>query len=544
MATREQLEIEAAATLLLQEHLDAHTRDLITRWGTAWDNTHTELEAAVLDLTTNNIGGTVTRTAALRSARLQAATAALLQALATITEQTTANAQTIAHAVITNSANATQRMIAAGLPGVRLKELRTSLTAADPQQILQMLERTTKTMHKRAYTLSAEAEASIKAQVLKSITVGDNPRKAARDAVRGIEDLWNGGLARANTLARTEIIDSHRRAAAHVEQLNKDVLDSWEWVAHLGAGKRTCRACISMHGTKHAIDSPGPLGHPNCRCARVPVTKTWEELGFPGVKEATSKTPDADAWFAKLSENDQREILTDAGYEAWAKGRWPRSAWATRRDNNGEWRSSYQAARAPAGKPFERRPFKRDFPNASPTWYPRQITPERPDEIAKRVNPGYGKDQLRSYNCFNAVTAYIMRQRGWDVTALPAENKDGKTFDKVLSSWQRENGAKPRLLAAKASESLPAALKRLVEAGAIPAGASGIAQVQWSRHQRLGHVVIWEVLSKGQVRIIDPQTGAIDNGKYIEEGALSGATNLFFRTDDATFIGEPTDWME
>ncbi|WP_237222663.1 minor capsid protein [Rothia nasimurium] len=545
MASKEQLKAETKAQALLDANLDETTRRIVTAWAEAWDQIKGELETSLLELAAENTGGTISYPKLLRHQRLQAALTQMEATLDQLAEQTGTLTAQQAQAVAHNSTTATLAMTRAGLTGVTRAELRANLTAADPAQILAMARRTTEQITARTKALAVEAQKAIRRTMLKGIAVGDNPRKAARDAYRNIEDQWNGGLARAETIARTEMLDAHRKAAQQVEQANKDVLDSWEWVAHLG-DKRICRACLGMHGTRHAIDSPGPLGHPNCRCARVPVTKTWEELGFPGMREPQNATPDAEEWFENLPEAEQEAILGKAGLAAYREGRFPRSAWAARRDNGRDWRDSYQPAPVPGSRGYEPDAFRQAFPKAARGFYPRQITPERPDEAVKRVNPGYPADKYRRYNCFNAVTAYIFRRRGWDVTAQTAEHTHGKLFHFLLDAWSTTESGKerPKLYSARGSETLTDALDRAVGSGLFPAGSQGIAQVQWKIPGIPGHVLIWEVIKGGKVRIIDPQSGTIDNGKYTNHKAQKGASNLFFRTDNAYFTGEPTDWVE
>lgn len=544
MANKDQLRAEALAQALLDSQLDETTRYIVNAWATAWDEVKGELEASLLELILESDGDKVSYPKLMRHRRLQAAMTGMAGALDRIAQDTGVFAGQQAQAVAESSAAATLSMTRAGLTGVTRAELRASLTAADPAQILELARRTAQQITARTRKLAVEAQQAIRRTMLKGIAVGDNPRKAARDAFRGIEDTWNGGLARAETIARTEMLDAHRRAAQQVEQNNKDVLDSWEWVAHLG-DKRICRACLSMHGTRHAIDSPGPLGHPNCRCARVPVTKTWEELGFPGMREPESKTPDADAWFDALPEEEQVAVLGKAGLAAYREGRYPRSAWATRREND-DWRPSYQLAPVPGTRPYETDAFRQAFPKAARGFYPRQITPERMDEAVKRVNPGYLTDMYRGYNCFNAVTAYIFRRRGWDVTAQTAEHTKGKDFSLLHSAWSTDlaGRAKPRLFAAKKKESISEAITREVRNGTFPVGAQGIAFIQWEQLQDIGHVLIWEVIAGSKVKIVDPQNGTIDNGKHTNIQALRGPSNIYFRTDNAFYTGEPTEWVE
>lgn len=343
MATSDQLRIEAALDVILASALTDTERALVEAWGRTWDLLQPEVEAALLALAAEHAGGTITRTAVLRDARMQAALEAVYGALDDMAERAPGIAGTLLSGTVLAAADGNQAIIRAGLTGARRAELRSGVVGADAGQVAAIIERSTQQITSRNRHLAAEAQASIRQQIVRGVVVGENPRRAASLAVRDLEDAWNGGLTRARTIARTEMIDAHRTAAQRVEEANTDVLAGWEWVAHLG-DDRTCRACYGMHGTVHDTDQPGPQGHPNCRCARVPKTKSWEALGFEGMRDAESRTPDADAHFEALPETEQRAILTDAGYEKWLRGKYPREEWAARRVNKG-WRPSYQPSR-------------------------------------------------------------------------------------------------------------------------------------------------------------------------------------------------------
>lgn len=339
MPSRDQLRIETALDVILASALTDTERALVEAWGRAWDMVRPEVEAALLALAGEHAGGTITRTAILRDARMQAALEAVYGALDDMASRAPALAGTILTGVVGSVADGHRDIVQAGLSGALRAELRAGVVGADAGQVAAIIERSTQQITSRSRHLAAEAQASIRREIVRGVVVGENPRRAAALAVRGIEDVWNGGLNRATVIARTEVIDANRVAAQRVHGANADVLEGWEWVAHLG-DRRTCRACLGMHGSIHDLDSPGPLGHPQCRCARVPVTKSWEALGFEGMREPTDKTPDADAWFKALPEERQRDILTDAGYEKWRAGAYPREEWASRRTADG-WRDSY-----------------------------------------------------------------------------------------------------------------------------------------------------------------------------------------------------------
>ena len=126
---------------------------------------------------------------------------------------------------------------------------------------------------------------------------------------------------------------------------NLEVSTDHSYVAN-GYAVHNCRACLAMHGTEHDLDEPGPLDHPGGRCARVPRTKTWAELGITGVKDRKPAIQDAATFFNNLPETDQRAILGNRGYEAWKAGDYPMSAWSKRQSNTG-WRDSIVATQAP-----------------------------------------------------------------------------------------------------------------------------------------------------------------------------------------------------
>jgi hypothetical protein len=102
-----------------------------------------------------------------------------------------------------------------------------------------------------------------------------------------------------------------------------------------------------MHGTLFPLEQPGPEGHQNCRCARVPKTKSWADLGFEGMDEPESLMPDAATVFDTLPTGTQRDILGPRRYNAWQAGDYPIDSWATKRSNDG-WRDSWVPSAAPA----------------------------------------------------------------------------------------------------------------------------------------------------------------------------------------------------
>lgn len=52
----------------------------------------------------------------------------------------------------------------------------------------------------------------------------------------------------------------------------------------------------------------------------LPLTKDWSELVLEGVSETRPEIETGESLFAKLTEEQQRRILANAGYEAYRTG--------------------------------------------------------------------------------------------------------------------------------------------------------------------------------------------------------------------------------
>ncbi len=106
---------------------------------------------------------------------------------------------------------------------------------------------------------------------------------------------------------------------------NPGVVRAFRRVA--GKDKRSCILCLALDGQEQ------PTGellatHPRCRCAVVPLTRSWEELGFPEhvqrlADEAEASRPGqerGEAWFRKQSAATQRAMLGPGGLALYQKG--------------------------------------------------------------------------------------------------------------------------------------------------------------------------------------------------------------------------------
>lgn len=321
---------------------DTHTRELTAAWVKAWDLVAGDLETAVNELVANAQGGLLSRASILRSRRLQLALGQIAEQLKQLTDDAGVRLIDDLPAVVRQAGEAQEAIIASQLPKAELDRL-VGWPRVDPLQVSAIIDRSSETITSSLWPISTEADGAIRRELVRGLVNGSNPRKVAADIVKGTEGEFNGGLSRALTIARTEMLDSHRAAAKVSQEANADVLGGWVWLTKLDT--LTCPACVGMAGTEHPLSESGPDGHQNCRCARMPRTKTWAELGID-LDEPPSTLPDAGEWFASLDVDAQRKILGPAKYAAWAKGNYPRDQWATVRRNDG-WRRSYVPSSLP-----------------------------------------------------------------------------------------------------------------------------------------------------------------------------------------------------
>lgn len=322
---------------------DAQVRDLVRAWVIAWDEISPDLTAVLVEMLTS--GEEITRAQMLRSERLRKVLEEIATALDTLFAGTRVTVTGSLRDVIDAAGGAQASIIDSQLPpkAHQLVDL-DAWSRVDARQIDAIVRRSTEEVTSRTRPLATQSLLAVRRELVRGVAAGSNPRVIASRIVARAERKFNGGLARALTIARTETLDAYRAAAQAGQEQHADVLAGWEWVASLGP--RTCPACWGMNGTVHELTEPGPLGHQNCRCARVPVVKPWAELGFPNLAEPPKMTPDADIAFAALTKAEQVTVLGQRGWDAWKAGLFPRRDWAVRRTAIG-WRDSFVPAKPP-----------------------------------------------------------------------------------------------------------------------------------------------------------------------------------------------------
>lgn len=164
-------------------------------------------------------------------------------------------------------------------------------------------------------TMPSEAAQNLRGALTKGTALGWSQDRMLREATAAL------GLShtRATTILRTESLRSYRAATRATYRANAQVLGGWVWNAHLDA--RTCLACAVMDGTEHPVDAILD-GHPRCRCAMVPRTKTWDEiLGKPtGLPDTRPPVRSGKAWLEAQPPHVQRALMGPGKFDAWTQG--------------------------------------------------------------------------------------------------------------------------------------------------------------------------------------------------------------------------------
>lgn len=338
-------------TLRLQEQIrrdilaitDVQVRDLTSAWAAAWDEVAIDLELALLDLAAAAAGRRITRRLVMRTERLTRALLVIANRLEALADDAGVRITADLDDVVRRADEAQMTLVRAQLPASELARI-DAWSRVDGRQIQAIVRRSTQQITALTKPLSREAMASVRRELLRGVAAKSNPREVARKMLDRVEGRFNGGLARATTIARTEILDAHRVAAMESRAANTDVLAGWVWNAQLST--RTCPACWAQHGSLHPVAEVGPAGHQNCRCTALPQLKPWSDLGIAGVDEPRSLLPNARTHFIALADQDQKLILGPARYAAWVVGEYPMDAWSTVRKTTG-WRDSVGVSPVP-----------------------------------------------------------------------------------------------------------------------------------------------------------------------------------------------------
>src|SRR5699024_8043912 len=140
-----------------------------------------------------------------------------------ITEAVEATGATLtgrARAMIERGMREQPELIAAQMP----PQMQPSMIRPPGPEVDAMVARVQQQITARTLALSAEATQSMNRALVLGIAKGENPRETARRMVTQAQGVFNGGLQRAQVIARTEMVTAHRDAAELAHRASADVL--------------------------------------------------------------------------------------------------------------------------------------------------------------------------------------------------------------------------------------------------------------------------------------------------------------------------------
>ncbi len=148
--------------------------------------------------------------------------------------------------------------------------------------------------------------------LVEAVATNRDPRRLARD----LAPLVDGGLARAMTITRTELLRTTRESQRLTWGSRRQVVRGYRWWSTLD--RTTCPVCFAMHGTLHDLDTPFGT-HPQCRCSMIPEVAPAAELGLQ-LTDLPAPEMGVDV-FAALPVAQQRQVLGPAKWRAYRDGR-------------------------------------------------------------------------------------------------------------------------------------------------------------------------------------------------------------------------------
>jgi hypothetical protein len=318
---------------------DDATRTLTAAWVKAWDDLTGQWRTATADITARQaeLGRYPYPWELSRLATVQQALRATEQQLVVLGQHANAQITDAAGNAVAATVEREPHIIASQLPAALVtaavtlytSRLTTHTVDAVNARIGHGIAALTRPIARSTYD-------AVQREVARGIPAAASQGMAARLAGR-FEAAFNGGLSRAVTVVRTETVDAYRTVAQASHRANQDVVAGWVWNSRLAA--TTCPACWAMHGTEHPVTEAGPDDHRSGRCGRLPLLRSWRDLGID-LPEPASAVPNAEAAFDALPEADQLAIMGPVRLELLRSGRARWGDLAIRRDSP-NWRPSY-----------------------------------------------------------------------------------------------------------------------------------------------------------------------------------------------------------
>lgn len=324
MISKKTLSLMGEMSMMVDDHVDAVNSALTARWSQVWHEISDEWLRAAQAI---QAAGEPSPAQILKLNQVTRALQITADKLDGLSDEAAEMLRDPLDSVVRHTAALSGEVVASQLP------VTMSFTRVSDQALAAMVKRTMTGVVSSLLPLTPDAIVAMKTSLLRGVGSGWHPDRVAREMVRRSRSAFNGGLSRALTIARTEMLDAHRAV-----QTANDMVVGWKWFAHLDA--HVCPSCAAMHGEYFNKDVPGPEDHPNGRCARIPVTRSWKDLGFD-IEEPPDDWESTEDWM----ERAPHEAVSALGPERVMMlndGDISLGDMSTYRENPG-WRGSYQA---------------------------------------------------------------------------------------------------------------------------------------------------------------------------------------------------------
>lgn len=203
------------------------------------------------------------------------------------------------------AARVTREIALPGMDDQALARIGIRWNVPDPEAVLSVVNYTTsQTWQNELERYASGAADSIRNIAIRGIVAGQGPIAIAREIRRAVGTM---PAAAANTLMRTLQVTSYRDATVVHQTANSDIITEIVRIAALDT--RTCLACVALHGETYPVGTRID-DHHNGRCTSISRVR--------GQRLNIQSGPD---WFAGLPENQQRQMMGHANFEAWRAGR-------------------------------------------------------------------------------------------------------------------------------------------------------------------------------------------------------------------------------
>lgn len=161
--------------------------------------------------------------------------------------------------------------------------------------------------------LAQDTQRRLSAEIRRGIVQGRTIDQHVRAVIGTRSSGFTDGILQttrrnAEAVVRTSVAHASRTAQAQLWKENEELIKAEKWVATLDTS--TCLRCAPLDGKILKLgETPYNPLHFNCRCIRVPILKSWRELGIPADEPK----------FKKFRSSANGKVPRDLKYNEWLK---------------------------------------------------------------------------------------------------------------------------------------------------------------------------------------------------------------------------------